>query len=133
MLKGHCECAAIQITADAPIDDFSHCHCAQCRRLHGAAYATFARVPRAAVRVESGEHLVSRYASSARNTRLFCSICGSTLLVDPQDEPGGLYLSMSILEGDPPTPQAYHSYVASKAPWHEITDDLPQFDEDPPE
>lgn len=133
MLKGRCECAAIRLTVNARIEDLSHCHCSQCRRLHGAAFATFACVRRSALRFERGEHLVSRYQSSARNIRMFCSLCGSNLLVDPQDEPGVVYLSMSILEGDPPAPLAYHSYVGSKAPWYEITDDLEQFDEDPPE
>ncbi len=132
MLKGHCECGAVRIEVDAPIEDFSHCHCAQCRRLHGAAYATFAGVSRSALSYTVGEALITRYASSARNDRLFCSVCGSTLLVDPKDEPASVYLAMSILEGNPPTPTGYHSYVGSKAPWHEITDGLAQFDEDPP-
>ncbi len=48
-------------------------------------------------------------------------------------EPDVLYLSMSALEGDPPRPQGYHIYVGSKAPWHEISDDLEQYDTEPPE
>ena len=42
MLSGHCECGRIRYQVDTGIKDFSHCHCSQCRRLHGAAYATFA-------------------------------------------------------------------------------------------
>lgn len=132
MLTGHCECGAVRLAADAPIEDFSHCHCGQCRRVHGAAYATFAGVPRAALRFTAGEDRVGRYASSGANVRMFCTVCGSTLGVDPQDGDPLFYLSMSIVEGDPPRPEGYHSYVASKAPWHEITDGLAQYDEDPP-
>jgi hypothetical protein len=42
------------------------------------------------------------------------------------------YLSMSTLEGDPPRPAGYHIYVGSKAAWHEICDDLVQYEEDVP-
>ena len=55
------------------------------------------------------------------------------ILCDPKDEPEYLYLSMSTLEGDPPRPTGYHAWVESKAPWHDITDDLPQYDRYEPE
>jgi len=133
MLSGHCECARVRFEVDGNIEDFSHCHCSQCRRLHGAAYATFAGVNRGEFRYVAGESDTSSYLSSPSNIRVFCSVCGSTILVDPQDEPEYLYLSMSTLEGDPHRPPGYHAYVGSKAPWHEISDDLPQYDTDPPE
>ena len=133
MLKGNCECGRVRFVVDGEIKDFSHCHCSQCRRLHGAAYATFAGVNREEFRYVAGSTDISTYASSPRNDRVFCSNCGSMILVDPQDEPQSLYLSMSTLEGDPPRPAGYHAYVDSKAPWHEITDDLPQYAVDAPE
>ena len=42
-------------------------------------------------------------------------------------------LSMGAIEGDPPLPLGYHIYAGSKAPWHEIVDDLKQYDTEPPE
>ena len=36
------------------------------------------------------------------------------------------------LDNDPGVRPAANVYVASKAPWFTITDDLPQFDEMPP-
>ena len=133
MLEGRCECGKVRFEVDGDIVDFSHCHCSQCRRLHGAAYATFAGVARGQFRYLAGADQVTIYASSTANDRVFCSICGSTILVDPQDEPGFLYLSMSALDGDPPRPDPYHAWVGSKAPWHDITDDAPQYETDPPE
>lgn len=52
---------------------------------------------------------------------------GSTLL-DWTSE-----LSMSAIDGDPPHPPGYHIYVGPEAAWHEITDDLEQYDTEPPE
>lgn len=133
MISGHCECGRVRYEADGGIEDFSHCHCSQCRRLHGAAYATFAGILRDRFRYVSGEGDVTVYASSASNDRVFCGVCGSNILVDPKTEPDMLYLSMSTVEGDPPRPPGYHAYVGSKAPWHEITDGLDQYEVLPPD
>ncbi len=128
MFSGHCECGRIQFEVDGEINDFSHCHCSQCRRMHGAAFATFAGVARNKFRYLSGEADISVYPSSATHERVFCAKCGSNILVALSEEPDSLYLSMSAIDGDPPRPPGYHIFVGSKAAWHEITDDLPQYD-----
>ncbi len=132
MNNGHCECGRVTFEFDGEIDDFSHCHCSQCRRLHGAAYATFAGVSRDAFRYLSGESDIKIYKSSPTHDRVFCSNCGSNIMVSLTEEPGIYYLSMSAIEGDPPLPPGYHIFVGSKAPWHEITDDLVSHDAAPP-
>ena len=133
MIHGHCECGRVRYEVDGDIEDFSHCHCSQCRRLHGAAYATFAGVARERFRYVAGEADIKVYASSEFNDRIFCGECGSSILVDTKREPEFVYLSMSTVEGDPPRPAGYHQFVGSKAPWHEIVDDLEQYAGEPPE
>jgi hypothetical protein len=34
---------------------------------------------------------------------------------------------LALFDGDPAVRPEMHIFVADKAPWHEITDDLPQF------
>lgn len=133
MIHGRCECGRIRYEVDGEIEDFSHCHCSQCRRLHGAAYATFAGVSRDRFRYVSGDTDIKVYASSEYNDRVFCAACGSSILVDAKREPETLYISMGTVDGDPPRPPGYHIFVGSKAPWHEITDDLEQYDTKPPD
>ena len=130
MMTGRCECKRITFEVTGAINDFSHCHCSQCRRLHGAAYATFAGVARSEFRYLSGENDLKSYFSSEKNERVFCGNCGSNILVASNQEPDVYYLSMSTLDGDPDRPDAYHAYVGSKAPWHEITDDAKQYEGD---
>ena len=132
MIKGRCECRRVRFEIDGDIEDFSHCHCSQCRRLHGAAFATFAGVAKANFRYVSGENELTRYASSPGHDRTFCQACGSNIFVALDDDPESLYVSMSAIEGDPPRPAGYHIYVGSKAPWHEILDNLPRFEADVP-
>lgn len=127
MISGRCECNRVKFSIDGEIVDFGHCHCSQCRRLHGAAYASFAGVTRDSFRYTAGEEDLKSYASSDHNDRIFCGVCGSTILVIPLNEPEYYYLSMSAIEGEPELPEGYHAYADSKAYWHEINDDLKQY------
>ena len=128
MITGKCECGSVRYEVDGEIMDFSHCHCSQCRRLHGAAFATFAGVQRSKFRYLSGESDLKVYASSDMSDRVFCGNCGSNIMVDVATEPEELYLAMGTVDGDPVCPPGYHIYVGSKAPWHEINDNLPAHD-----
>jgi len=78
------------------------------------------------------------YESSPGTHRGFCSVCGSPVVnkVDPAAVTGGGVARMGIqlggLDDDPVVRPEVHVFVASKAPWFTITDDLPQFGTVPP-
>jgi len=89
-------------------------------------------VPAESFRWISGESLLSRYESSPGTTRTFCKVCGSTLVSLFTENPQTIGLAMGTLDDDPGVRAEFHVFVGSKAPWFEITDHLPQFDEFPP-
>ena len=131
MITGHCECGRIQFQIDGQIEDFSHCHCSQCRRMHGAAYASFAGVLRNNFHFQSGTTDLTTYRSSTTGKRTFCGTCGSNIYVALDEDPDTFYVAMGVIDGHPPLPPGYHIYVGSKAPWHEIDDGLRQYDKAP--
>ena len=128
-INGSCLCGAVRYQVSGSLFGASNCHCSMCRKQHGAAFATYAQVNPDEFQWVSGEDVVSTYASSGEGSRCFCAKCGSTL--------GGIYrgkvgwITLGTVEGDPGIRPAAHIFVGSKAPWHEITDDLPQYDEWP--
>jgi hypothetical protein len=133
MIQGHCECKRVSYQVDGEITEFSHCHCSQCRRLHGAAFATYAGVEKDKFRYLSGEGDLKKYDSSDDHERVFCGNCGSNILVSIDGYPNDLYLAMGAVDGNPDHPKECHIFVGSKAPWHEITDDFAQYEEFEPE
>lgn len=133
MITGRCECKRVRYQVDGEITDFSHCHCGQCRRLHGAAFASFGGVARGEFSYLSGESDLSSYESSESHARIFCRNCGSNIMVDLVGEADILYLAMGTMDGHPECPPGYHIYVGSKAPWYQISDQQPQFDTEPDE
>ena len=121
---------AIRYEIDQRLRDAGHCHCAMCRKAHGAAFATYATVDPTNFRWITGEQLVSLYESSPNSGRMFCSVCGS--IIGGAENGKIISVTLGTIDGDPGVTPRSHIFVGSKAPWHDITDDLPQFDEWPP-
>jgi hypothetical protein len=132
MTEGRCLCGALRYQIDGPFIDLLHCHCSMCRKHHGTPFATWAAAPASGFRWTSDTSTLASYKSSEKGHRDFCRVCGS---VAPMlDEASGLVIAPAgNLEGDLGIRPTKHMFVASKASWYAITDDLPQFDEYPPE
>jgi hypothetical protein len=126
MITGSCLCGAVRYEASAT-GVALHCHCSRCRKWHGAAFASIVRVPIDALRVASGEELITRYASSPGVDRCFCSACGSSLFTVRRDL-GWAHVRLGTVDGDPGVRPSLHAFVGSKAPWFDIADSLPQYE-----
>jgi hypothetical protein len=51
------------------------------------------------------------------------------LPLDSEQEEHNVGIALATLDEDPEVRPAAHTFVAYKAPWYEITDDLPQYQE----
>lgn len=125
-MLGSCLCGGVRFACDT-VPMMIHCYCGMCRRAQGAAFGTFANVRSDAFRLLSGEDQIGRYESSPGCFRQFCRTCGSPLPVrQPGDEVVGV--PAGLFDDDPGARPSLHLFVGSKAPWCEISDDLPQFE-----
>lgn len=128
MLRGGCLCGGIRYEINGPIGSAVYCHCSMCRKPHGTAFRARLAVPQTSFRFVQGENLLVEYRSSGNTVRTFCRVCGSPMVNVWDREPGNYGLAMGSLDDDPGVRPWCHIFVGSKAPWYEITDDLPQFD-----
>jgi hypothetical protein len=78
-----------------------------------------------------GEDLLAWYETSPGTHRGFCRVCGAKLLSRFDFDPGVYGLPLGALDDDPGVKPKRHVFVAYKAPWYDITDDLPQHEELP--
>lgn len=125
-LRGSCLCGAVRYEIRGPLGAMSHCHCAMCRKAHGAAFGTYARVQRSDFVLVTGADSIRTYRSSETVTRTFCGTCGATLQWITDERPEALDIAIGTLDDDPGVRPGLHIFAASKAPWFEITDALPQ-------
>lgn len=130
MVRSSCLCGTVAWEASSPLELMGHCHCSMCRKVHGAAFATYVVTSAEGFRWIQGNEMVRRYESSPGGHRSFCSRCGSIVAGDPAE--GRIFMPAGCLDDDPGTRPLAHLFVASKAPWHEISDDLQRFEAYPP-
>jgi len=129
MLKGSCLCGGIQYEIEAELGPVTNCHCSQCRKASGAAFASNASVSSAAFCFLTGAELLREWESSPGVKRCFCGRCGSPILKRHDARPETVRLRLGTLDTDPRVKPSRHIYVASKAPWVDIpVDGLPRSD-----
>ncbi len=126
--RASCLCGSVrwEITAE-PFNAFN-CHCKLCRKAHGSAFGTYWFVEPEQIRWLSDTDGIVRYRSSHLLTRSFCGTCGS--VVPYPSEQGNHWLSPGGCHDDG-KPSDCHVFVAHKAPWFEITGNLPRYDDYP--
>ena len=132
MLSGGCLCGEVRYEISGELFMAAYCHCSMCRKAHGSAFR-----PRSLVWAKDftwvrGNDSIGDYISSPGVHRTFCRSCGSPLIAFSDQYPTILNLPLGTLDVDPGIRPEAHWHVASKAPWYEITDSLPQYREFPP-
>jgi hypothetical protein len=127
VLQGKCGCGAVHYEVADEFRYSANCHCSQCRAATGSAFKAFAGIERDKLTVTEGDDQLMVFGEENLNdTR--CAKCGS-LLYSVVREGGWVHVAMGSLVDDPTIRPSDHIYVGSKAPWFEITDDLPQNEE----
>jgi hypothetical protein len=130
-LTGRCLCGAVAFRITGPLGPVVYCHCSQCRRATGTAFAANANVARSALAFLSGADGLTEYESSPGKFRAFCSRCGSPIYSRTDADPAHVRIRLGTLDQDPGARAVLHIWVAAKAPWYDITDSLPQIAEVP--
>ncbi len=116
--KGHCLCGNVHFEIDGPVSAGSICHCGQCRRQGGHAWAS-ARAPRERIAIKGN---VQWYATSEKATRGFCPRCGSFLFWQGTGE-SELSFSLGALEAPTEISVEKHIFCDHKGDYYEIGED----------
>ena len=127
LLRGRCECGAVRYRVPDEFRYAANCHCSRCRAATGSAFKAFAGIQRDRFEVTQGaDGLLVIGEDELNDTR--CAACGSLLYSVVRDGEW-VHVAMGSLVDAPSIRPSEHIYVGSKAPWFEITDDLPQSEE----
>lgn len=104
----------------------ANCHCSRCRQATGAAFKPFAGIESEKLSVVKGaDTLLVLGDAECHDAR--CRACGS-LLYSLVGQGRTVHVALGSLLDAPSVRPTKHIFVGSKAPWFEITDDLPQHD-----
>jgi hypothetical protein len=127
--SGGCLCGKLRYEASETPASVSHCHCTNCRRQTGAAFATWLWYPAASAGggvVWLGEE-PAVYRSSPGVARGFCPVCGSTLTF-AWPERGEINLSVGSLDDPAVVRPSEHIFAEQRCAWLRLDDGLPAHD-----
>jgi hypothetical protein len=131
-LRGGCMCGAVSYEIADRFLYAMNCHCSKCRRTTGSAFKPIAGVAVEDFAVTAGSETLFRHGDPEGIHDMHCRTCGS-LIYSWIAENGSVkvHVPMGTLIDPPSMKPSMHIFVGSKAPWYEILDDLPQFEEFP--
>ena len=124
MYTGACLCGAVRFEIHGPIRQIVYCHCSQCRKAQGSAFATNGIVSAAEFRIVQGEDALTRYESTPGQSKYFCQTCGSPILSKTASRPQ----QVGTIESDIQERPMAHIFATSRANWETICGDLPQYE-----
>lgn len=133
MYTGGCLCGAVRFEISGPIENIIYCHCSQCRKAQGSAFATNGIVRAEQFRLVSGDDMLTGYEATPGETKYFCKVCGSPILSRSQARPGQVRVRLGTIDSDITERPMAHLFVGSKANWDGIFDELPQYESHEPE
>src|SRR5207302_7350546 len=126
VLVGECGCGTVRYRVADAFLYASNCHCSRCRAATGSAFKPFAGIERDKLELTDGvDELLVVGDDDLNDTR--CGACGS-LLFSVVREGAYVHVALGSLVDAPAMQPTKQIFVGSKAPWFEITDELPQFE-----
>jgi hypothetical protein len=128
MYTGRCLCGAVRLEITGGIRHIIKCHCSQCRKAQGGAFAVNGIVAEDEFAIVQGANNLTAYESAPGKQRFFCRTCGSPIMSKNTAAPGQIRIRLGTIESDIQERPMAHIFVSSRANWDEITDDLPQYD-----
>lgn len=126
--SGGCACGAIRYECSAEPMMALNCHCRDCQRASGSAYASGLFVPAAMVTMRKGEPKYHTTTSESGNiaSRGFCAECGSPVLAKQSQWPVCIIYASSLDD-----PRAHRPtmdiFVSSAQPWDHMDPALPKY------
>ena len=129
MIKGSCYCGTLRYEISGRLLIFANCHCDDCRKFSGSAFSSVLAVEANGFIIRSGENNLVPYESSPGKQRNFCKTCGCHVFARADQRPGMVLVRAGTLDDDPQMQPQCHTWVKAKAPWHQICDSIPQYQE----
>ena len=127
-IAGGCLCGKVRYSADAEPVFTGVCHCHNCQKESGSAFAIVIGIPRAALSVQGDLKTYRDKGDSGKAMlRRFCPNCGSTVMDEAEAMPGVVMVQVGTLDDPSWVKPASQIYCDSAQPWVQLTGEMRRF------
>lgn len=128
-MEGGCQCGSVRYRIEEEPLGLAVCHCRDCQRQSGSAFAMSLDVPREAFRLLSGALETFTAACDSGRTKecAFCGICGTRIYHRGE---WGMSIKAGTLDDTSALRPDAHYWTKRKQPWVEIPKSVRSFADD---
>ncbi|MGR8929695.1 MAG: GFA family protein [Gammaproteobacteria bacterium] len=131
--SGGCLCGSVRYECDAQPVIQGNCHCKDCQKATGSAFAPTFFVPEEAITINGEVKYYSNKGGSGKTVkRGFCPSCGSQLFGKPEIMPGLIAVRAGTLDDTQAFQPKVNIFTRHAAPWDYMDPALAKFEEMPP-
>jgi hypothetical protein len=127
-MEGGCLCGRVRYTADADPAFVGVCHCIDCQKFSGTAFATVVGLPAPALKVTGTLKTFTKPGTSGKPIhRRFCPDCGSGIMDEADALPGIAMVYAGTLDDPSWVKPVSEIYCDSAQPWVHLGGEMKRF------
>ncbi len=127
-ITGGCLCGKVRYSADAEPVFTGICHCRNCQKESGSAFAIVIGIPQTALSVQGDlKTFEDKGDSGMAMLRRFCPNCGSTLMDQAMAMPDVIMVQAGTLDDPSWVKPAMQIYCDSAQPWVQLDGEMQRF------
>jgi hypothetical protein len=131
-ITGGCLCGKVRYSADVEPVFAGLCHCRNCQKESGSAFAIVVGVPQPALLLQGELKTYAGKGDSGKAMyRRFCPECGSTVIDEAEAMPGILMIQVGTMDDTSWVKPGTQIYCDSAQPWVQLAGEMKRFPKAP--
>jgi hypothetical protein len=127
-IDGGCLCGRVRYSADTEPTFVGVCHCTDCQKFSGSAFATVVGVPATALKLTGTVKTFTKLGDSGKAIhRRFCAECGSGIMDEADALPGVTMVSVGTLDDRSWVKPHSQIYCDSAQPWVQLGEGIKSY------
>jgi len=129
-ITGSCFCKTVQYRLKSAISMAVNCHCNNCKKISGGAFASLAVVREKHLEITSGEESLATYQLSENLKKHFCSRCGTPIFNRNSRYPGRCMMTLGSLDNPAIVTPSVNVHCENRLAWVSLDETLQNFDQE---
>jgi len=129
-ITGSCFCRRVQYRITSAISMAVNCHCNNCKKISGSAFASLAVVKERQLEITSGKECLATYQLSENLAKHFCNRCGTPIFNRNSRYPGRCMVALGSLDDPKVVTPSVNVHCENRLDWVILDDKLQNFEQE---